>query len=53
MIRHFSPFHAPLTPPLMGMDSDNSALERRPREQRPIHCGASEGLRQVWSVLED
>lgn len=25
MIRHFSPFHAPLTPPLMGMERDNSA----------------------------
>lgn len=25
MIRHFSPFHAPHTPPLMGMESDNSA----------------------------
>lgn len=25
MIRHFSPFHAPLTPPLMVMGTGNSA----------------------------
>lgn len=49
MIRHFSPFHAPLTPPLMGMDGgkqrparDTQVVQRRNLD--------SEGTTEVFRI---
>lgn len=48
MIRHFSPFHAPLTPPLMGKESGSSAPAGSSRENSSFIPGLLVRVPAPW-----